>query len=238
MVFFTSRGLATSGANIGDIDVGTEILLNENGSPVNYLIVNQGIPSSSSLYDASCEGTWLLRKTIPLTRKWNGTDVNDYANSTINAYLNGDWLSRYDPEVAEAIKQVKIPYRPGSGSSAFDIDDGANGLPTKAFLLSAEEVGFDHRYMPVNEGAKLSYFEGTSSVTAEPKRIAYMNNSAIEWWLRTPYCYLYTDETTSYLGDTDGSFTSGTCSESHGVRPCIILPFNFKLTDDQIVGVF
>lgn len=38
--------------------------LNEKGTPVDYLVVNQGIPEDSPLYDASCEGTWLLRKDI------------------------------------------------------------------------------------------------------------------------------------------------------------------------------
>ena len=45
MVFFATRGLlGPSGTNAGDIDVGTEVILNESGQPVKYLIVNQGIP--------------------------------------------------------------------------------------------------------------------------------------------------------------------------------------------------
>ena len=53
MVFFATRGLlGPSGTNAGDIDVGTEVILNENGQPVNYLIVNQGIPSATGLVEA------------------------------------------------------------------------------------------------------------------------------------------------------------------------------------------
>ena len=77
MVFFATRGLlGPSGTNAGDIDVGTEVILNENGQPVNYLIVNQGIPENSPLYDASCKGTWLLRKDIAENRQWHSSNIN------------------------------------------------------------------------------------------------------------------------------------------------------------------
>ena len=54
MVFFTRRFLPVVGTGIGNLDVGTEITLNENGEPTNYLIVNQGIPEDSALYDSNC----------------------------------------------------------------------------------------------------------------------------------------------------------------------------------------
>ena len=78
MVFFTRRFLPVTGTSIGNIDVGSEIILNENGAPINYLIVNQGIPENSSLYDASCDGTWLLRKDIAENRQWNSSNSNSY----------------------------------------------------------------------------------------------------------------------------------------------------------------
>ena len=165
MVFFATRGLlGPSGTNAGDIDVGTEVILNENGQPVNYLIVNQGIPSA--LYDASCKGTWLLRKDIAENRQWHSSNSNSYKASTIHSYLNGDWLDRYDPAVAEAIVQAKIPYVNGTGNSP--VASGANGLSVKAFLLGGYEVGFttsDSQYFP-NDGAKLSYFDAGTGSTA------------------------------------------------------------------------
>ena len=47
-----------------DIAVGSTVKLMEGGTAVEYLVVNQGIPENSNLYDASCDGTWLLRKDI------------------------------------------------------------------------------------------------------------------------------------------------------------------------------
>ena len=131
-----------SGTTFGDLDVGSIVQINENGSPVDYLVVNQGIPANdSNLYDSSCDGTWLLRKDIAEQRVWDADSSNQYANSDINTYLNGDWMNRYDSTTQGNIKQVKIPYCVGGGSTT--INSGANGLSVKAFLLGEFEVGWD-----------------------------------------------------------------------------------------------
>ena len=232
MVFFATRGLlGPSGTNAGDIDVGTEVILNENGQPVNYLIVNQGIPSA--LYDASCDGTWLLRKDIAENRQWHSSNSNAYGPSTINAYLNGDWLDRYDPAVAEAIVQVKIPYVNGTANAA--VASGANGLSCKIFLLSGYEVGFrqsDNQYFP-NDGAKLSYFDAGTGSSALNKRIAKLNGSVTLWWLRSPNTG---DTVIAWFVDSVGGCNYGGCTRSYGIRPTLILPYEFKFTSDQIAA--
>ena len=232
MVFFATRGLlGPSGTNAGDIDVGTEVILNENGQPVNYLIVNQGIPSA--LYDASCEGTWLLRKDIAENRQWHSSNSNSYKASTINAYLNGDWLDRYDPAVAEAIVQAKIPYVNGTGGSP--VASGANGLSVKAFLLSGREVGFstsNNQYFP-NDGAKLSYFDAGTGTTANNKRIAKLNGSATLWWLRSPHTIR---DVGAWNVNSNGGHGNNGCTGSYGIRPTLILPYEFKFTSDQIAA--
>lgn len=73
-----------TGVLASSLAVGSTVKLMEGGTAVEYLVVNQGIPSNSNLYDASCDGTWLLRKDIHSERQWNSSNVNDYANSTIN----------------------------------------------------------------------------------------------------------------------------------------------------------
>lgn len=234
MVFFATRGLlGPSGTNAGDIDVGTEVILNENGQPVNYLVVNQGIPENSPLYDASCEGTWLLRKDIAENRQWHSSNSNSYKASTINAYLNGDWLNRYDPDVAEAIVQVKIPYVNGTGNSP--VASGANGLSVKAFLLGGYEVGFttsDNQYFP-KDGAKLSYFEAGTGSSALNKRIAKLNGSATHWWLRSPNTGNTRDAWRVY---SNGVYNGKNCTDSYGIRPALILPYDFKFKSDQIAA--
>ena len=234
MVFFATRGLlGPSGTNAGDIDVGTEVILNENGQPVNYLIVNQGIPSA--LYDASCEGTWLLRKDIAENRQWHSFNNNDYENSTIDNYLNTTFLNLFESNIRDAIKQVKIPYRKGAGYGK-TVTSGSSGLSTKIFLLSSTEVNLVHGYEPTNEGACLSYFSGTAQNGADNKRVAKLNGSATDWWLRSPYCYSGGGSSRALLVLYDGNWSYGFCSSSYGIRPALILPYDFKFTSDQIAA--
>lgn len=217
--------LAT-GISAGDIEVGKEVVLNENSSPVNYIVVHQGLPGD--MYDSSCEGTWVLRKDIAENRVWDSGNVNDYANSDINAYLNGDWLTRYDSDVAGQIVQCKIPYVNGSGDSP--VASGASGLSVKAFLLGGYEVGWttsNSPYFPV-DGAKLAYFTSGTSTSADKNRIAYLNGVATYWWLRAPY----TDNTRAAWGvGSDGDHNGWGSINSYGIRPCIILPFTFKFKE-------
>ena len=136
--------------------IGATVKLKENGTLVDYIVVHKGRPSS--IYDASCDGVWLLRKDIFETRVWHSSNVNDWANSTLKSYLDSTFLARFDKDIQAQIKQVKIPYRPGSGTSG-NINSGANGLTCKVFLLSATEVGYTksnvNQYIPDGEGAKL-----------------------------------------------------------------------------------
>lgn len=217
----------STGTSAGDIDVGATVKINENGQPVEHIVVHQGLPSD--IYDSSCEGTWCLRKDIAEERQWNSSNVNDYANSTIKAYLNGDWLNRYDPEVVEAIKQVKIPYRQNGGSGGTD-QTGANGFPCKIFLLSGREVGFTNNessYFP-NDGAKLDYFISGNDSSAQQKRIAKLNGSATDWWLRSPHA---DGRVNVWDCDSNGNGSVWSADDSCGVRPALILPYSFKFKE-------
>ena len=208
-----------AGTPVSSLAVGTLIKINENGAPVEYMVVNQGLPSA--MYDASCDGCWVLRKDIAENRAWDSSD-NDYKNSDIQAYLNGSWVSRYSAGVLSQIKQVKIPYVNGTGTGG-SVASGANGLSCKIFLLSGYELGWttsDNAYVP-RDGAKLSYFSSGTSSAANNKRIANYNGSAAHWWLRSPY----TDRTNG-VGNVnfDGSYHNWGCSGTSGVRPALVLP--------------
>lgn len=215
-----------AGILASDLAVGTVVKLMEGSTAVEYLVVNQGIPSNSSLYDASCDGTWLLRKDIHSERVWDSDEVSRYANSSINAWLNGDYFNSLGTVEQTTIKQVKIPYRTG-GAGGHDDNTGANGLPCKVFLLGGYELGWttsDSEYFPV-DGAKLSYFESGTSTSANSKRIANYNGSAIRWWLRSPH----TNSTVLVWLVGDGGANLNTkSSHAYGIRPALILPSTAK----------
>lgn len=202
--------------------VGSTVKLMENGAAVEYLVVNQGIPENSSLYDASCDGTWLLRKDIHSNRQWHTSNVNKYETSAINTWLNGDFFNSLGSVERATVKQVKIPYRHGGGDGGTN-QSGANGLSCKVFLLSGPEVGLAGEiYMPDN-GAKLDYFTSGTTTSANNKRIAYLNGSAALWWLRSP---LTGNDYSVWIVDATGSGSGNNPSNSHGIRPALILPSN------------
>lgn len=210
--------------------IGSTIKLKVNGSAKDFIVVHQGKPSS--VYDDSCNGTWLLMKDIYENRQWHSSNTNDYANSTIHSYLNSTFLNLFESNIKNAIKQVKLPYRKGSGTST-TVTSGSNGLSAKIFLLSATETSFSFSYMPSGEGAELAYFKGCADNSSDSKRVAYLNGSATGWWLRSPGC--------GYFGlalyvVSNGDWDDYDCSLSYGIRPALILPSTLLVSDDGTVS--
>lgn len=204
------------------LDVGHSVFANVNGVRKEFLVVHQGLPSS--LYDASCDGTWLLMKDIYERKTYNSSNANAYETSEVDTYLNNTVLGLFDADIQKLIKQVKIPHVKYSVTQS-----GANGLSCKVFLLSGYEVGWttsDNSYFPV-DGAKLDYF--TASFGGNSKRIAYLNGSAAIWWLRSPYTY---DAQHVWTVTIEGTDTIYNAFDYLGIRPCIILPSD-ALVDDE-----
>ena len=210
--------------------VGSTVKLKVDGALKEFLVVHQGKPSS--IYDNSCNGTWLLMKDCYVSRAWHSSNVNKYESSDIHTYLNNTFLKLLDSNIQEAIKQVKLPYRQNGGSGGTD-RTGANGLSTKIFLLSGYEVGWttsDSSYFPV-DGAKLDYF--TASSGGNSKRIAYLNGSAASWWLRSPstnVAYLV------WYVFSSGDYGGSDASNSYGIRPALVLPSTLLVSDDGTVS--
>ena len=215
---------------LGSMSVGSTVKLKLGGTARDFLVVHQGLPSS--MYDSSCNGTWLLLKDIYTTRTWDSSN-NDYKNSDIHSYLNGTFLNLFDNDIKNAIKQVKVPYQNGTGSGG-SVASGANGLSCKIFLLSGYEVGFstsDDSYFP-RDGAKLSYFSSGTGSAANNKRIANYNGSAARWWLRSPntssVSYVW------YVG-SNGDYDDWNYRVTCGVRPALVLDSSLSVSDDGSV---
>ena len=108
--------------------VGSTVKIKVNGAAKDFIIVHQGKPSS--IYDDSCNGTWVLLKDIYTTSTFGNS--NSYKDSSIHSYLNSTFYNLIDSEIRAAIKQVKIPYQNGTGSGG-SLATGTSGLSTKVF---------------------------------------------------------------------------------------------------------
>lgn len=215
---------------LGAKAVGSIVKIKVNGAAKDFIIVHQGKPSS--VYDDSCNGTWLLMKDIYTTYTFGNN--NSYKDSSIHTYLNGTFYNLIDSDIRAAIKQVKIPYLNGTGGGDGSLATGANGLSTKVFLLSGYEVGWttsDDLNFP-KDGIRLAYFGSGSG--GNSKRVAYNGSSADRWWLRSPH----TDNHGSvWAVNTEGSYDAGRWNyHSDGVRPALILPSTLFVSNDGTVS--
>ncbi len=210
---------------LGAKAVGSTIKLKVNGTAKDFIIVHQGLPGD--VYDASCNGTWVLMKDVYISMKWDSYS-NDIANSDVMVYLNGTFINLLDNDIQNAIKQVKIPY-----TSCIDYEykavSGSSGMSCKVFPLSGTEVGFSDVSNVNTEGVKLSYFN------SESKRIAYNSNSnACVWWLRSMV------KNSSYVMSVnpDGSYCSNWIYYSDCyIRPAFVLTSELFVSDDGTVFV-
>ena len=217
-----ARQFYASGTPISEMAVGDIVNLNVSGTPREFVIVNQGNPDSSK-YDSTCNATWLLMKDIYENRAWDSSN-NDYANSDIHAYMNGTFLNLFDTSVKSIIKQVKIPYHVGVGTSGSNAT-GSSGLSTKVFLLSMAEIGWtssEYQYI----GTMLEWF------TNKDNKIAYYNGTASDWWTRQP--------ATNYSNRASVQASFGNayvmpCTDSYGMRPALILPFDTIVPDNLLI---
>lgn len=215
---------------LGAKAVGSIVKIKVNGAAKDFIIVHQGKPSS--VYDDSCNGTWLLMKDIYTTYTFGNN--NSYKDSSIHTYLNGTFYNLIDSDIRAAIKQVKIPYLNGTGGGDGSLATGANGLSTKVFLLSGYEVGWttsDDRNFP-KDGIRLAYFGSGSG--GNSKRVAYNGSGADRWWLRSPHTNNYGSV---WAVNTEGSYDAGRWNyHSDGVRPALILPSTLFVSNDGTVS--
>lgn len=210
--------------------VGSTVKLMENGTAVEYLVVNKGIPSNSSLYHSSCNGLWLLRKNLYTNMKWDASN-SSYVDSDAHAYLNGTFLGLFGSDIRSAIQQVTIPYVNGTGSKG-SVSSGSNGLSTKIFLLSGYEVGWT---ITTNtnfhvDGACLSYFAGTSST--DNKRIGYYGGTACNWWIRSPY---KADQSNVWCVSVSGYCNRNSCDTQNYIRPALVLPLTAMFDEETLL---
>ncbi len=202
---------------LGSKAEGSIIKLKENGVLVDFYIAKQN-------YESGLNGSGrvlVVRKDCYDTRAWHSSNINAYATSAIDTWLNGTYKNLLDANIRTAMSTTKIYYTPGNGNTT------KTTLERSVFLLSATELGQTHTYLNA-EGTALS------STVLNLLKIAYLNGSAVVQWTRSP-------DTIStnyawYLGS--GGYLSGIyCTHTSGSRPAFTLPSNLYVSDDGSVSV-
>ncbi len=211
------------GIPLGNLPIGTLIAITVGG--INRLLLKVHAGKPSNMYDNSFDNSsiYLQQNLLDSSQVWSTASSNDYANSTIHTLINDSgYYSQIDSTVRPLIKLVKVPYRPGNGTS-MDVASGTNGLECYVFLAAAYELNWTqllNPYMPA-DGAVFTYFVGTSDTDIKRQAATrYGINQA--WWARTPF----TGDAVSIwnVRGTGGRNYSDRGSSNIYARPAIVLP--------------
>ena len=200
---------------LGSKAEGSIIKLKENGVLVEFYIAKQN-------YESGLNGAGrvlVVRKDCYDQRQWHRSNVNAYASSAIDSWLNGTYKNLLDANIRTAMGTTKIYYTPGNGNNS------KTTLQRSVFLLSATELGQSHTHMNA-EGTALS------STVVNLLKIAKLNGSAVYQWTRSPHTY--GTDSAWFLGAGTGN---DYCSHTYGSRPTFTLPSSLYVSDDGSVSV-
>ena len=200
---------------LGNKSVGSIVKLKENGVLVDFYVAKHD-------YENGLNGsvrTLVVRKDCYDTRQWHTSNVNAYATSTIDTWLNSTYKNLLDADIRGVIGTTKIKYTPGNGNTT------VGTLERAIFLLSVTELG---------RSASYANTEGTALSIASSLQIAYLNGSAVVQWTRSP-----NTDNTHYACCllTDGGVNSYYCGSTRGSRPAFTLPSTLSVSDDGSVSV-
>lgn len=200
---------------LGNKSVGSIVKLKENGVLVDFYVAKHD-------YENGLNGsgrTLVVRKDCYDTRQWHTSNVNAYATSAIDTWLNSTYKNLLDADIRGVIGTTKIKYTPGNGNTT------VGTLERAIFLLSVTELG---------RSASYANTEGTALSIASSLQIAYLNGPAVVQWTRSPG----TNSTYyAYCLNTDGNVNSNSCNYTVGSRPAFTLPSTLSVSDDGSVSV-
>ena len=200
---------------LGNKSVGSIVKLKENGVLVDFYVAKHD-------YENGLNGsgrTLVVRKDCYDTRQWHTSNVNAYATSAIDTWLNSTYKNLLDADIRGVIGTTKIKYTPGNGNTT------VGTLERAIFLLSVTELG---------RSASYANTEGTALSIASSLQIAYLNGSAVVQWTRSPR----TNNTShAYYLNTSGGVNYSSCYNTNGSRPAFTLPSTLSVSDDGSVSV-
>ena len=190
----------SSGPQLGDLEPGTLISINENGVTVPFYVAKHD-------YESDLNGagrTLVVRQDCYDERVWNSSRVNAYASCSLDSWFNSTYKALLDADIQEVIGTTKFYYTPGNGNTT------VSTLTRAIFALSVTELGKGN-----------GNTEGSALPIASTLLIAYRNGSAVSQWTRSPYLQ-HTQR--AYDIHRDGGVYDNYCTVSYGSRPAFTFP--------------
>ena len=218
---YNKDGVASSGAftsatpkagtPLSSLTEGTIIKINENGSPVEFYLAKHN-------YEPTLNGEGrelLVRKDVVQNGAWNSSNVNTYANSTIDGWFNGTYKNRLSAYVQSLIGITKFRFTTGYDN----------------FLLTTlERAVFAMSYTELGKSDKDAHVEGSVLPIANQLIVAYSNGAAVSQWCRSPYTSGSSNLAWGIRSSGEG--TNYQSLDSHGYRPCFTLPSTALVTEE------
>jgi len=125
-----------------------------------------------------CSFSLLASHLLNRNKKWNISNSNagGWADSALNASLNGRLYNAIPEQIRSLIKQVKVPYQLGSKSVDIETTDCYITVPA---CIEVDSTMNTEPYS--NEGTAISYL-----TTNESRIRAYFDGDDARYWLRSP----------------------------------------------------
>ena len=199
-----SRQFWAGGTPISSKAEGSIVQVKENGALVDFYVAKHN-------YESGLNGagrTLLVRKNGYDSRQWHSSNVNAYASSSIDTWLNGTYKAMLNSDVQTAVGTTKLYYTPGNGTTT------VSQLSRAVFLVSQKEVGGNVAY---------ANSEGTALSIADTLR-----GLGSAQWLRSPSI---NNKTQACFVNASGFVNAGNCSVSYYSRPCFTVPGDFAIED-------
>ena len=195
---------------LGQVAVGTLVKLNENGSPVEFYVAKHD-------YESGLNGAG---RTLLVRKECYDNQVNTYASSALDSWLNSDYKNLLDSDFLTVIGTTKFQYTIGYG------DKTLSTLERAIFQLSRTELGFT---LPADAN-----FEGNILPIASILQKAFLNGETNSQWTRTPNTSYLTAAFFVYAGGNSDS--TGVTAEA-GSRPAFTVPSTLSVTDDGTLSL-
>lgn len=200
-VILTYGSNTLSGQTEGNI-----VKLNENGQPVEFYVAQQNYEPELNGYGR----TLLVRKNAYQNGQWNNTNVNTYANSTIDNWFNNTYKLFLDSWAQTAIATTSFYYTLGNGNATL------NTLSRSVFALSLIEV-FGKTFIGANVEGKALSISSILKTINQTTRSPYTTNTSLIWNIIS--------------GGASGVNATNNCD----YRPCFTLPANLIVQSDGTV---